>query len=81
MKTHSFYDYFLTLKLILLLFVRLFSLKIIPAVRDQDEMGTQLLIIAGQRIKQFIIQSHQFRETTSNLSPAVTSWLASLVRI
>nr|XP_018910161.1 PREDICTED: rab3 GTPase-activating protein non-catalytic subunit [Bemisia tabaci] len=52
--------------------------EIIPAVRDQDEMGTQLLIIAGQRIKQFIIQSHQFRETTSNLSPAVTSWLASL---
>ncbi|XP_067009859.2 rab3 GTPase-activating protein non-catalytic subunit isoform X2 [Anabrus simplex] len=52
--------------------------EVIPAVSDPTALASQLLVIVGQRIRQAVLTSPNFRERVSRLSPSLYTWLNSL---
>jgi len=52
-------------------------------VNDHDSLGTQLLTIGGQRVshKLAVMDAQTVVDLMSNLNPALSSWLKSMVTI
>lgn len=50
-------------------------------MNDREFMGSQLLLLAGRRVAHYLLESHKMEgvELLSNVSPALTTWLRSLV--
>ena len=54
-------------------------LQLISSVSDEALLGSQLLLIAGQRMQLAITNSSDIAEKMSNLGPALSSWLQNVV--
>ncbi|XP_063235843.1 rab3 GTPase-activating protein non-catalytic subunit isoform X2 [Bacillus rossius redtenbacheri] len=52
--------------------------EIIPAVSDTATVGSQLLMIVGQRVKRMIMSSSNLHHKIAQLSPLLSSWMESL---
>ncbi|KAL0267477.1 UNVERIFIED_CONTAM: hypothetical protein PYX00_009733 [Menopon gallinae] len=52
--------------------------EILPAVNECEALASQLLLVAGQRLKIYIHGSSSLSEKMSNLSPNLSTWLQSL---
>lgn len=55
--------------------------QVLLTVNDRESLGTQLLAIAGQRVahKLTVMDAQQVVELMSNLNPALSTWLRSMV--
>lgn len=56
-------------------------LKVLSTVNDHELMGSQLLLVAGQRVAHYIYTCDPpgGLEKVASLSPTVSTWLKSMV--
>jgi hypothetical protein len=54
-------------------------LQVMPAVQNPSALASQLLLIVGQRFGKIVMNSEDMGAKMSHLSPAVSTWLDSLV--
>jgi hypothetical protein len=59
--------------------VLLFVLQVMPAVQNLSLLASQLLLIVGQRFQKIVMNSADVGAKMSHLSPALSTWLDSLV--
>nr|CAD7257648.1 unnamed protein product [Timema shepardi] len=52
--------------------------EIIPAVSDTALVGSQLLMIVGQRVKHAVMSSSNLHQNLAQLSPLLSNWIESL---
>ena len=63
------------------LFFCVYLFQVVPAISDQEALGTQLLHVAGQKMKTVLMNSNlDLKEKMANLSPSLTLWIRQLVR-
>jgi hypothetical protein len=54
-------------------------MQVMPAVQNPSLLASQLLLIVGQRFRKIVMNSADMGAKMSHLSPAVSTWLDSLV--
>lgn len=59
--------------------IHCFVLQVVPALQNPSLVSSQLLLIAGQRLRQIVMNSPDMRIKMSHLSPSLSTWLHSLV--
>jgi hypothetical protein len=59
--------------------IHCFVLQVMPALQNPSLVASQLLLIAGQRLWQIVMNSPDMRNKMSHLSPSLSTWLHSLV--
>ena len=56
-----------------------YILQVMPAVQNPSLLASQLLLIVGQRFQKIVMNSADMGAKLSHLSPALSTWLDSLV--
>ena len=59
--------------------VLFFILQVMPAVQNPSVLASQLLLIVGQRLQKIVMNSPDMGANMSHLSPALSTWLNSVV--